>query len=81
MATSSVRYGRGVTLELGHDAVALGARRVGVVTDAGMLRTRAFERTLAALDGVGLHREVYSEVSVEPTDASFQHAAAWAKVS
>lgn len=79
MATSSVRYGRGVTAELGHDLLQLGARRVALITDEGVMRTPAFATALAAIDGVGIERGVFSDVRVEPTDASFHAAIEWAR--
>ena len=79
MATSSIRYGRGVTAEVGHDLRALGATRVAIFTDAGVLRTAAFSTALASIDAAGVSRAVFSDVRVEPTDASFSAAAAWAR--
>jgi hydroxyacid-oxoacid transhydrogenase len=78
MDTSSIKFGPGVTREIGADMKALGARRVMVVTDPNLVRSEAVAITLEALRAEGIDTVVYDRVRVEPTDASFQEAITFA---
>jgi len=49
MNTSSIKYGPGVTREVGHDMKELGTRRVMVVTDPKMTKSQSVSVTLEAL--------------------------------
>ena len=74
MDTSSIKFGPGVTREIGADMAALGARRVMVVTDPNLVNSETVAITLDALRAEGIDAVVYDRVRVEPTDASFQDA-------
>jgi hydroxyacid-oxoacid transhydrogenase len=74
MDTSSIKFGPGVTREVGADMAALGARRVMVVTDPNLAKSDAVAITLDALRAEGIDAVLYDRVRVEPTDASFQEA-------
>ncbi|NJN84903.1 MAG: iron-containing alcohol dehydrogenase [Caldilineaceae bacterium] len=74
MDTSSIKFGPGVTREVGYDMAALGARRVLVVTDPNLSASEAVAITLAALRGEGIDAVLYDQVRVEPTDISFKAA-------
>lgn len=74
MDTSSIKFGPGVTREIGADMSALGAHRVMVVTDRNLVKSEAVAITLEALRAEGIDAVVYDQVRVEPTDASFQDA-------
>jgi hydroxyacid-oxoacid transhydrogenase len=78
MDTSSIKFGPGVTREIGADMKALGARRVMVVTDPNLVKSEAVAITLEALRAEGIDTVVYDRVRVEPTDASFQEAISFA---
>mgnify|MGYP000926493381 CR=1 FL=1 len=56
MDTSSIKYGPGVTREVGHDMAALGARRVMVVTDPRVAQTEAVAVTMESLRSAGIGR-------------------------
>lgn len=82
MAASNIRFGAGVTREVGHDFVALGAKRVMVFSDKNIasLRGGPLDKALAALTAAKVpHHTVFTDVTIEPTDASFQRAIAAAK--
>jgi hydroxyacid-oxoacid transhydrogenase len=79
MATSSVRYGPGVTREVGMDFVDLGVKNVLVVTDPVVGRLRPAEVVLESLEANGVRFTVYDRVRVEPTDESFLDAIAFAR--
>jgi hydroxyacid-oxoacid transhydrogenase len=79
MAASSVRFGPGVTREVGMDLADLGAKNVLVVTDS-VLRTLApIQVTLESLQTNRIAATVYDRVRVEPTDESFLDAIAFAR--
>lgn len=76
MDTSSIKYGPGVTREVGHDMRRLGAHRVMVVTDPRLAQGESVTIVLAALRSQGIDAVLYDQVRVEPTDVSFAHAIA-----
>ena len=79
METSTLRFGRGIVREVGHDLEDLGAKRVAVVTDPRLSKSIAFERAMEALDARGLESLVYDQVRCEPTDTSMRAACEWAR--
>jgi hydroxyacid-oxoacid transhydrogenase len=76
MDTSAIKFGPGATREVGADMARFGAKRVLVVTDPGLAEREPVAVTLDALRGEGIDATLFSEVRVEPTDASFQEAIA-----
>jgi hydroxyacid-oxoacid transhydrogenase len=78
MDTSSIKFGPGVTKEVGFDMRQYGARRVLVLTDPGLAASQPVEVALGALRAEGIDTVLYDQVRVEPTDGSFKHAIAFA---
>ncbi|MCC6313099.1 MAG: iron-containing alcohol dehydrogenase [Thermomicrobiales bacterium] len=78
MDTSGIKVGRGATREVGADMARLGARRVMVLTDPGLAGGATVATVTAALRAAGLDAALYDRVRVEPTDASFAEAIAFA---
>ena len=74
MAASNVRFGAGVTREVGMDLADLGVRRALVVTDPVVARLAPVQAVLASLQEAGLEAVLYDRVRVEPTDLSFRDA-------
>ena len=72
--TSSIKFGPGVTREVGYEMKRLGARRVMVVTDPRMANSEAVAITLESLRAENLDAVLFDRVSVEPTDLSFKEA-------
>ena len=72
--TSSIKFGPGVTREVGYEMKRLGARRVMVVTDPRMVNSEAVAITLESLRAENLDAVLFDRVSVEPTDLSFKEA-------
>src|SRR6516164_8746856 len=81
MATSSIRFGAGVTREVGMDLADLGTRRALVVTDPRLSQTRPVETVLESLHENHIPFVLYDRVRVEPNDESFQDAIAFAQES
>jgi len=74
MDTSSIKFGAGVTREVGADMAALGAQRVMVVTDPNLSNSETVAVTLEALRAEGIDAVLFDRVRVEPTDTSFKEA-------
>jgi hydroxyacid-oxoacid transhydrogenase len=79
MAVSSIRFGRGVTREVGFDLAELGARQVLVVTDPIVRALPPLHAVVESLETNRLAYAIYDGVRVEPTDESFQAAIAFAR--
>jgi hydroxyacid-oxoacid transhydrogenase len=79
MAASSIRFGPGVTQEVGMDLKNMGAQRVCVVTDETVNKLDAMRQVRESLTREGIPFEVYSKVRVEPKDSSIKEAIAWAR--
>ncbi len=74
-----VTFGRGALAEVGAHVAAFGARRVALFTDRTLARLPPVDTARRALAAAGIDVVVYDEVSIEPTDASFLAAAAFAR--
>ena len=79
MDTSSIKYGPGVTQEVGWDMEELGAHRVMVVTDRDMVGSEAVSVTLESLQKYNIDTVLFDQARVEPTDVSFKEAVKFAK--
>ena len=79
MAASNIRFGPGVTREVGMDLADIGARRVMVLTDRVVARLPPVEAVLESLEAAGIEATLYDRVRVEPTDESFADAIAFAR--
>jgi hydroxyacid-oxoacid transhydrogenase len=78
MDTSAIKFGAGATREVGEDLKSLGVKRVMLVTDPGMAGSIGVTTARKALAAAGLDVVLYDRVRVEPTDASFKDAIAFA---
>lgn len=79
LATSNIRFGPGVTRELGMDLAGAGLRRAMVLTDPHLAALTPVATALQSLDDHGVGYQLYDQVRVEPTDRSFQEAIAFAQ--
>jgi hydroxyacid-oxoacid transhydrogenase len=79
MAVSSIRFGKGVTREVGMDLAELGAKNVLVLTDRVLRTLPPVHTVLQSLDDSGLRYSVFDGVRVEPTDESFLDAIAFGR--
>src|ERR1700744_2462500 len=76
---SRVTFGRGCLAEVGDRAGALGLRRVALFSDAGVAKLPIFATTRDSLIAAGIDVVAYTDTHVEPTDASFQDGAHFAR--
>src|SRR5580700_8611533 len=79
MTASNVRFGAGVTREVGMDLADLGVRKALVITDPVLARMAPVQTVLESLDSAGVSYTLYDRVRVEPTDESFLDAIGFAK--
>ncbi|KAF9047199.1 Dehydroquinate synthase-like protein [Hymenopellis radicata] len=80
VAASNLRFGDGVTREVGMDLKNLKATKVGVFTDPVIARLRPMKTALDSLQAQqDLPFEVYDRVVAEPTEDSWRDAIAWAR--
>jgi hydroxyacid-oxoacid transhydrogenase len=77
MAVSSVRFGVGVTREVGMDLADMGAKLVLVVTDPVVGQLAPVRTVLDSLDHNRVAYALYDRVRVEPSDESFLDAIAF----
>ena len=70
MDASRIKYGPGVTREVGYDMKVLGARRVMVVTDPHLADSEPVSVSLNALRKEGIDAVLFDQVHIEPTDVS-----------
>uniref|UniRef100_A0A0A9XR32 Probable hydroxyacid-oxoacid transhydrogenase, mitochondrial n=1 Tax=Lygus hesperus TaxID=30085 RepID=A0A0A9XR32_LYGHE len=81
MASSTIRYGPGVTSEVGMDMVNMNAKNVCVMTDPHLSKLTPVKIVLDSLTKNGVKFSVYDKCRVEPTDKSFADAIKFAKSS
>ncbi|HEV2983590.1 MAG TPA: hydroxyacid-oxoacid transhydrogenase, partial [Vicinamibacterales bacterium] len=74
MAVSSVRFGVGVTREVGMDLKDLGVRNALVLTDPVLSTMSPVQTVMASLHDSGIRAALYDRVRVEPSDHSFLDA-------
>lgn len=78
IAIANLRFGTGVTREVGMDLRELGARRVMLVIDPALTDLAPGVTVVESLNAHQVDFALYDRVSVEPTDQSFQAAARFA---
>jgi len=74
LAASAVRYGAGVTREIGFDVADRGLRKVMVVTDGVLRSLPPVATALESLNANRVECVVYDRVCIEPTDRSWSEA-------
>jgi hydroxyacid-oxoacid transhydrogenase len=79
MAVSSIRFGAGVTREVGMDLADLDARRVLVLTDPVLRCLPPVQTVMDSLESNRVSAVLFDRVRVEPSDESFRDAIAFAR--
>jgi len=79
MAVSSVRFGAGVTREVGMDLKELGTTLAMVLTDPVVSKLPPVRAVLDSLERNGISYALYDRVRVEPSDESFLDAIAFGR--
>lgn len=78
-AAPRLKFGAGSSSEIPWEVASLGARRVLLVTDRGVVETGHPERLRTLLESAGCSVAVFDQVHVEPTDESMLAAVDWAR--
>ena len=78
MAASSIRFGRGVTREIGMDLAEMGVQKVMVLSDARLAKLQPVATVLQSLRDNRITHALFDRVRVEPTDVSFREAITFA---
>lgn len=71
MAASNIRYGPGVTKEVGMDFKNLGIDRVALFTDKNLINLDPVKTAVKALESQGIKYDIYSDVIIEPKDYGY----------
>jgi hydroxyacid-oxoacid transhydrogenase len=79
MAVSSIRFGKGVTREIGMDLAELGVTHALVITDPILRSLPPVQSVIESLEANKIRYAIYDRVRVEPTDESFLDAINFAK--
>ncbi|XP_054737610.1 probable hydroxyacid-oxoacid transhydrogenase, mitochondrial [Anastrepha obliqua] len=79
MSSSTIRFGPGVSAELGADLRNWGAKSVCLVTDVNVAKLSSVRTAFDSLSRYGIQYEIYDRTRVEPTDASLWDAATFAR--
>jgi hydroxyacid-oxoacid transhydrogenase len=74
MEMSNIKYGPGVTREIGQDLKSYGVKRLMVVTDENLVDKEPVLVALESLKKANIEAVVFDKVRVEPTDQSFNEA-------
>lgn len=74
MAATAIRFGLGVTREIGAELVDLGKSHILVFTDPHLRRLPAANTVFESLEHHKIRFSVFDRVRVEPTDESFREA-------
>ena len=78
MSASNIRFGAGITREVGMDLVDLGARRVMLVIDPCLVNLPTGAAVFESLRASRIDFAMYDQVRCEPTEAGFKAAAQFA---
>ena len=79
MAASAVRFGAGVTREVGADLAELGVKRALVITDPVLRRLAPVQTVIESLEASGIAFVLYDRVRIEPSEESFLDAIEFAR--
>lgn len=79
MASSTIRYGPGVTRELGADLANLGSKNVCLVIDKNLVDKPSVRTAFDSLTKHKITYDIFQDVRVEPTDQSLQRAIDYAR--
>lgn len=81
MSASNIRFGPGVSRELGADLHNFGANKVLVVTDLNVIQLPSVSSALESLQKNNIVFDVYDQTRIEPTDESLWEAVKFARKS
>jgi hydroxyacid-oxoacid transhydrogenase len=74
MEASSLKFGSGVTREIGEDLKRFNVKRVLVFVDPNLVTSQVVETVLESIKKQNIDTAIFNEIRIEPTDASFKAA-------
>ena len=81
MAAAAIRFGAGVTREVGADLADLGVTSALVISDPNVSRLAPVRTVVESLEASGIAFTLFDRARVEPTDESFLEAIAFANAN
>jgi len=78
LEATPIKFGAGASNEIGWELARLGAKRVMMISDRGVIEAGIAERMHALVEREGIECELFGRARVEPTLESFQEAADFA---
>ncbi|MBM82085.1 MAG: alcohol dehydrogenase [Planctomycetaceae bacterium] len=75
MSASNIRFGPGTTREIGQDLRDMQAKHTLVIIDPALIDLPTGQTVFESLKAANVDFDVFSQIHVEPTDASFKAAA------
>jgi hydroxyacid-oxoacid transhydrogenase len=78
MEATPIKFGPGASADTGWELKRLGAERVMVVSDPGVIKAGITDKVRERIEGEGIETVLYDQVHVEPTAESLQAAADFA---
>lgn len=79
MSTSNIRFGTGVTREVGMDLADLGLKKIMVLTDSYIAQFDLLNEVLKSLESEKIQFSLFDRVRVEPTNYSLEQAIQFAR--
>jgi hydroxyacid-oxoacid transhydrogenase len=79
ISASNIRFGPGVTREVGMDLAELKVKRAMVVTDPTLAKLQPVATVLESLESEGIRFDLFDRTHIEPTDISMHEAISFAK--
>lgn len=79
LGTSTLRYGAGVTREVGMDFKNMGMKKTAVFTDPNIAKLQPVQTAIDSIDAAGQNYVVFDTCRAEPTLESWTNAIEWAR--
>ena len=74
MENSSIKFGKGATLDVGYEAKRLEIKKVLILTDKNIFELPVVQNVIKSLESENIDFTIYKDVKIEPTDSSFKDA-------
>jgi len=79
LAMARLKFGAGATAELGYELKLSGVKNVALVVDRRLWDSGLAGKVKQIIEDEGMGLAIFDDVHIEPTDASFRTAIAWAQ--
>lgn len=79
VSAAQLRFGEGVTNEVGMDFKNMNATKVGVFTDKVIINLSPMKAAIDSLDASGINYQVFSDCKIEPNQESWEKAIEFAR--